>query len=195
MPPGGYFFGSSLQRPSLNLSQTFWNLRISQTTNMDFTAYGNVQMVDLVVAESFSAPGRKGLMPRINFLLAALLAGGSALVLAPSAHADDPVVYEVWSAAVGSANVEWSDTAGHHSLQNVPLPWRTSVMVSQARSDDAQLRATWQPGSDAPVNPGRYFWVRLRIYTSGSQICEHIADVGHGECTGRGYYADVKSPG
>jgi len=135
-------------------------------------------------------------MLRINSTIVALITGTSALALAlaPTAHADDPVVYEVWSSTVSSANVEWSDTAGQHSVQNVPLPWRTSVMVSDARSEEAQLRSTWQPGSEAHPNPGRYMWVRLRIYTKGSQLCEHTADVGHGECTGRGYYADWETP-
>lgn len=133
-------------------------------------------------------------MFRNGCLTVALITGTSALTLAPTAHADDPVVYEVWSSTVASANVEWSDTAGRHSLQNVPLPWRTSVMVSDAHSDEAQLRSTWQPGSEVNPNPGRYLWVRLRVYANGSQLCEHLADVGHAECTGRGYYADLKTP-
>ena len=134
-------------------------------------------------------------MLRINSVSVALITGVSALALAPTARADDPVVYEVSSSTIPSANVEWSDTAGQHSLQNVALPWRTSVMVSDAHSDEAQLRSTWQPGSEADSNPGRYMWVRLRIYAKGSQLCEHTADVGHSECTGRGYYADWKTPG
>lgn len=129
-------------------------------------------------------------MSRINIAIVALMTGASAVTLAPTAHAEDPVVYEVWSSTVQTANIEWSDTAGHHSLQNVPLPWRSSVIVSNARSDEAQLRATWQPGSEADSNPGRYMWVRLRIYSEGSQLCERTADVGNSECTGRGYYAD-----
>jgi hypothetical protein len=128
----------------------------------------------------------------INSALATLTTLLSAVALAPVAHAEDPVVYEVWSSTVSTANIEWTDTAGLHSLQNVALPWRTSVMVADARGDEAQLRATWQPGGETYPNPGRYVWVRLNIYTKGSQICERIADIGHGECTGRGYYADLK---
>lgn len=131
-------------------------------------------------------------MFRIKSVFAALVTVVSGFALAPVAHADDPVVYEVWSSTISAADIEWTDTAGHHSLQNVSLPWRTSVMVADARSDEAQLRATWQPGTETYPNPGRYMWVRLRIDTKGSQLCEHIADVGHGECTGRGYYADLQ---
>ncbi|MUL49448.1 hypothetical protein FZI85_16400 [Mycobacterium sp. CBMA293] len=119
----------------------------------------------------------------------------TALALPPTAHADDPVVYEVWSSTIASANIEWTDTAGQHSLENAPLPWRISVMVPNARAEETQLRATWQPGSTASPNPGRYMWVRLRIYSDGSQLCEHTADVGQSECSGRGYYADWKTPG
>jgi hypothetical protein len=131
---------------------------------------------------------------RSHAMIIALMTGVSALALAPGARADDPVVYEVWSATIPAANVEWSDTAGKHALQNVPLPWRTSVMAVNARSDEAQLRATWQPGSVTYPNAGRYMWVSLRIYSKGSLLCEITLDVGESACTGRGYYADSQTP-
>lgn len=131
---------------------------------------------------------------RIYATIIALMSGISALALAPAARADDPVVYEVRSTTIPVANVEWSDTAGKHALQNVSLPWRTSVMAANARSDDAQLRATWQPGSVTYPNPGRYMWVSLRIYSKGSLLCEISRDVGESACTGRGYRGDSETP-
>jgi hypothetical protein len=104
------------------------------------------------------------------------------------------VVYEVWSSTIPAADVDWSDTAGQHTLQNVTLPWRTSVLVDNARSDEAVLHANWQPGTVTFPNAGRYLWVTLRIYSRGSLLCEITADVGTSDCTGRGYYADWQTP-
>jgi hypothetical protein len=131
---------------------------------------------------------------RIYPMIVALIIGISPVALAPVAHADDPVVYEVRSSTIPTANIDWSDTAGTHSLQNVPLPWRTSVTVDHARSDDARLAAEWQPGTITYPNSGRYLWVTLRIYSKGSLLCEITLDVGKTACTGRGYYADSETP-
>ncbi len=131
---------------------------------------------------------------RIYPMIVALMTGVSTFALAPVAHAEDPVVYEVRSSTIATANINWSDTAGQHSLQNVPLPWRTSVMVDNARSDEAQLGAEWQPGTITYPNPGRYRWVTLRIYSKGSLLCEITLDVGQTACSGRGYYADMQTP-
>lgn len=133
-------------------------------------------------------------MIRIYPTIVALMAGMS-LALAPVAHADDPVVYEVRSSTIPVADVvEWSDTAGNHTLQNVPLPWRTSVMVGNARSDEASLSAHWHPGSFGYPNPGRYMWLTIRIYTKGSLLCEITLDLGESACSGRGHYADTETP-
>lgn len=133
-------------------------------------------------------------MTRIYAMTVALITGISALVLAPAAHADDPVVYEVRSSVIPTANIEWSDTAGDHSLQNVPLPWRTSVLVADVHSDQARIHVTWQPGTTGFPNSGRYMWVSTRIYTKGSQLCEITLDVGESTCTGLGYYAGLEVP-
>jgi hypothetical protein len=131
---------------------------------------------------------------RIYPVLVALMTGISPLATAPVAHADDPVEYEVRSSLIPVANIDWSDTAGQHTLQNVQLPWRTSVMVENARSDEARVGAEWQPGTLTYPNAGRYMWVTLRIYSKGSLLCEITLDVGKTECTGRGYYADSQTP-
>lgn len=127
-------------------------------------------------------------------LVITVIAGISAFAMAPPARADEPVVYEVWSSTIPTANVEWSDTGGQHTLQDAQLPWRTSVMVGNARSAETWLRADWKPGSLAYPNPGRYLWVTLRIYSKGSLLCEMTVDVGESGCTGRGYYADLETP-
>jgi hypothetical protein len=132
-------------------------------------------------------------MFRICALLVSLTAGISALASAPTAHADDPVEYEVRSTNIPAANIQWSDTAGQHDLQGVPLPFRTSVLVRNAHSDEAMLHANWQPGTKDFPNPGRYMWVTLRVYSRGSLLCEITLDVGEGACTGRGYYADYET--
>jgi hypothetical protein len=131
---------------------------------------------------------------RIYPIIVALMTGIVPFALAPAAHADDPVVYEVRSSTIPTANIDWSDTAGPHSLQNVSLPWRTSVMVDNAHSDEARLGAEWQPGTLTYPNPGRYMWVTLRIYSKGSLLCEITVDVGKTACTGRGFYADSETP-
>lgn len=132
-------------------------------------------------------------MFRICPTIVTLMTGISALALAPAARADDPVEYEVRSSTIPVANVEWLDTAGQHTMQSVSLPFRTSVMVANAHSDEARLRADWEPGAKDFPNPGRYMWVTLRIYTKGSLLCETTVDVGEAACTGRGFYADQQT--
>ena len=130
-----------------------------------------------------------------NFLVFVTLATGlSGLATAAPAHADDPVVYEVWSSNIPTANVEWSDTAGQHTLQDVRLPWRTSVRVDNAHSAEAHLHADWKPGSPAYPNAGRYLWVTVRIYTKGNLLCEMTVDIGESGCSGEGYYPDLRAP-
>ncbi|MGH3968766.1 MAG: hypothetical protein ACRDTV_11770 [Mycobacterium sp.] len=131
---------------------------------------------------------------RIYPIIVALLTGIAPFALAPAAHAADPVVYEVRSPTVPVANIDWSDTAGQHTLQNVQLPWRTSVMVDNAHSDEARLSAEWQPGAISYPNAGRYMWVTLRIYSKGSLLCESTVDLGKTACTGRGFYVDSETP-
>jgi hypothetical protein len=118
-----------------------------------------------------------------RLVMAPLIAGISAVVLAPPASADDAVTYEVLSLTpyVDSMNVEYNDRSQRILLLNVPLPWRQNATVVNARSqteNGAEVRADWRPAS-APNK-----WVTVRIYVRGSLICENTLDVGNATCYG-----------
>lgn len=119
------------------------------------------------------------------------LFAGTAVTLAPTARADDPVTYEVTSDHIATANIEYTDVTGRTKLENVPLPWRNNVTVAIPHSTDVELRADWQPKADkyGIVSPaGRYKWVTVRIYTRGILLCESTLDTGDAVCNGSGPY-------
>jgi hypothetical protein len=114
-----------------------------------------------------------------------------AVWLAPAARADESVTYEVASSAIPTANIEYFDGSVRQALQDVPLPWRTTVTVANPRSwgtDGAEVRADWRPGHvpigplGAPALAGR--WVTVRIYFGNTIRCENTLDVGDAACLG-----------
>jgi hypothetical protein len=130
-------------------------------------------------------------MIRIQLIMIALIIGISSISVAPSARAADSVTYEVVSNDVVAANVEYFDSSERKVLDAVPLPWRTSVTVINARipsADGAEVRADWRPR----VCDGRAWcpearpnnWVTVRIYFRGKVICESTLDVGNAACYG-----------
>lgn len=124
------------------------------------------------------------------FRYAMAAASVSAIVLAvpaPPAHADGLVRYEVISNYVSAVSVDFTDGAGRTSIPGVALPWRANVAVADPYSVDTTLRVTW-PGAQ------RYKWVKIRIYTRGSLLCEGIFDTGEGSCTAKGLYGGQIPP-
>jgi hypothetical protein len=130
-------------------------------------------------------------MNRIRLVMIAFFTGIFAISLAPSANAEDTVTYEVVSNDVAEATVEYFDSSERKVLAAVPLPWRTSVTVINARdpsTDGAEVRADWRPR----VCDGRAWcpearpnnWVTVRIYLGGKVICESTLDVGNAACYG-----------
>jgi hypothetical protein len=119
-------------------------------------------------------------------LAGSLVAGIGTTVFAPLATADDSVTYEVVSNSIGTANVEYQDRNGRVHLANVGLPWRTSVVLADARSvstEGAQVRADWRSHIAAPVwRPGQ--WVTVRVYVGGVLACESTLDLGNATCYG-----------
>lgn len=129
-------------------------------------------------------------MIRIQLIMLSLIASISAVV-APCARADDSVTYEVVSGDIATADIEYFDRSERKAVKDVPLPWRTSVTVIDARSpstDGAEVRADWRPR----VCDGRYWcpearpnnWVTVRILFRGAVICESTLDVGNAACYG-----------
>lgn len=123
-------------------------------------------------------------------VITSLITGISAVALAPAAHAEDPVSYEVSSSSIPTATVDFTDVNGPHTLADVRLPWRHSFTVADAYAASTTLTAHWAPGTLAYPNPGRNQWVTVRIYTHGSLLCQMTLDVGIASCDGRGIYAD-----
>jgi hypothetical protein len=109
-----------------------------------------------------------------------------ALVAAPYAHGDQPVTYEVVSGDVDALNIEYFDGTTRRALDNVALPWRTSVAIANPRSlslDGAEIRADWRSSIAAPVwRPGK--WVTVRVYIGSNLVCEDTLDVGNAACYG-----------
>lgn len=103
------------------------------------------------------------------------------LPTAPTAHAAVPVTYEVVSAAIGSANVEFFDGLARQAKTNVPLPWRTTVLLDNPASlgtDVAEIRADWRWAAA----PNR--WVTVRVYFGDVVRCANTLDVGDASCYG-----------
>jgi hypothetical protein len=122
-----------------------------------------------------------------RLLMASLIGGLTAVVVAPAAHAEDSVTYEVFSTTpyVTTMNVEYYDHSQRILLENVSLPWRmnaTVVDANQASDDGAEVRADWRP-SAAPSR-----WVTVRIFVRGSLICENTLDVGNATCYGNTHF-------
>lgn len=117
--------------------------------------------------------------------------GVTAVLLAPPAHAEDTVTYDIFSDSVGAlAGVEYRDTGGKHLLRDVGLPWRLTVPVVDAASptgDGAELRADWRPNFRTAATVGRVLqghFVTVRIWKGSELLCESILDVGNATCYG-----------
>jgi hypothetical protein len=114
--------------------------------------------------------------------MVSVLTGISAVCLSSVARAEESVTYVVDSADIGMANgIEYFDGTHRVLLQNVALPWRTTVSVANPRSlgfDGAEVRADWRPAA----RPSK--WVSARIYFGNTLICENALDVGNAACYG-----------
>ncbi len=117
----------------------------------------------------------------------ALITGTLFMTFAPTAHADESVTYEVVSAHVPALDIEYFDGSARRLLQDVPLPWRTTVTMANPRSlstDGAEVRTDWRRSvAAAPVwQPGK--WVTVRIYIGDVLRCQNTLDVGNAACYG-----------
>lgn len=120
-------------------------------------------------------------MSRLRAAVVAAVAAVSGLLSAPTARAAVPVTYEVVSADIGSANVEFFDGHARQALPKVPLPWRTTVMLDNPASlgtDVAEIRADWRWAAA----PNR--WVTIRVYFGDVVRCTNTLDVGDAACYG-----------
>ena len=100
---------------------------------------------------------------------------------APLAWADSAVAYEVVSADIPTAAIEYADMTGRKVIENVTLPWRAEQTVPDARGEGArgaQVRADWRP----LAWPSK--WVTVRIYHGGQILCQNTMDVGNATCYG-----------
>jgi hypothetical protein len=101
--------------------------------------------------------------------------------LAPIARADPSVTYEVTSSDVEMASgIEYFDGTRRILLQNVELPWRTTVQIANPTSlgtDGAEVRASWYTGQ---LNK----FVMVRIYFGDVVRCENTLDLGNAACYG-----------
>jgi hypothetical protein len=130
-------------------------------------------------------------MNRIRTMVASTIAGVATLVTAPVAHAEELVTYEVVSEFVPVvAGIEYRDVSGKKLLQEVQLPWQTTVPVANAFSrEDAgsEVRADWRPPFRTAATVGRVLQgqlVTVRISLRGKVICESTLDVGNATCYG-----------
>lgn len=126
-------------------------------------------------------------MARDSLIIAALVGAASVVSPVPVAHAGESVTYEVVSDNVANAsNIEYFDGATRQLLQNVPLPWHTTVAIANPRSlatDGAEVRADWRSSIAAPVwQTGK--WVTVRIYIGDTLRCQNTLDVGNAACYG-----------
>jgi hypothetical protein len=120
-------------------------------------------------------------MIRSQLIMVSLITGICTVVLAPAARADENVSYEIVSDYVTAANVEYFDGSARRALEQVPLPWRTSVTVANPRSlstDGAEIRADWRPAA----RPSK--WVTVRLYIRDTLRCQNTLDVGNAACYG-----------
>ncbi|WP_139272806.1 hypothetical protein [Mycobacterium paraffinicum] len=120
-------------------------------------------------------------MSRFPAVVVGTIAPVCDLLSAPTAHAAVPVTYEVVSADIGSANVEFFDGHAREARPKVPLPWRTTVMLDNPASlgtDVAEIRADWRWAAA----PNR--WVTVRVYFGNVVRCANTLDVGDAACYG-----------
>lgn len=143
-------------------------------------------------------------MKRTLTTAVSVIVGIASVTLAPEAHAEETVTYDIFSSSVGVlAGVEYRDISGKHLLQDVPLPWGLTVGVHDPTSptaDGAELRADWRPdfrtaGTVGGLLKGQF--VTVRIWRGSELLCESTLDVGNATCYGsvphRG--ENVSSPG
>lgn len=136
-------------------------------------------------------PLRRESMIGIPQRAVAVIAGICAIGLAPAAHADQGVTYEVTSTEIPTATIEYFDGTARQVVHDAPLPWRTTVTVANPSSwgtDGAEVRADWRPGH-VPVGPLgapalASKWVTVRIYFGNIIRCENTLDVGDAACHG-----------
>lgn len=120
-------------------------------------------------------------MTRFDCAVLALASVTAGVLVTPVANAQVGVTYEVVSADIGAANIEYFDGTMRQSLLNVPLPWRITVPVADPTSvgfDTAEIRADWRWAAA----PNR--WVTTRIYFGDAIRCENTLDVGNAACYG-----------
>lgn len=130
-------------------------------------------------------------MKRILSAAISTIVGVAGIALAPLAHAEDTVTYDIFSDSVGElAGVEYRDTSGKHLLEGVSLPWTLTVPVVNATSptgDGAELRADWRPNFRTAATVARVLqghFVTVRISRGGVLLCESILDIGNATCYG-----------
>lgn len=125
-----------------------------------------------------------------SYVMAAIALWGAVFAPPPLARAADEVTYEVFSDIVPTVKgIEYRDAAAKTLLQDVPLPWRTTVVVAEPLStkDGAELRADWRPDFRTAATVGRVLqgqWVTVRISLHGRVLCENALDVGNVTCYG-----------
>lgn len=120
-----------------------------------------------------------------------VIIGISVVSLTPIARADESVTYEVVSSDIATANIEYFDGSERRALQDVALPWRSTVTVANPRSlgtDGAEVRADWRP-AHLPIGPLgapalASKWVTVRIYFGNTVRCANTLDVGDAACYG-----------
>lgn len=98
-----------------------------------------------------------------------------------TAWAEEPVTYEVVSADIAHANIEFQDTTGRISIPAARLPWRMDTTVTSVRGappQGSQVRADWRPSAA----PNR--WVSVRILVGDKLLCQSTLDVGNATCYG-----------
>jgi hypothetical protein len=115
---------------------------------------------------------------RIHLIIISLISSIYAVAMAPAAHADVTVTYEVASSDIAATNIEYFDLTGPKQLEHVPLPWRINATVVDPHSNATEVRADWGPAA------GTSRWVTVRIYYQGSLLCEKTLDVGKEACYG-----------
>ncbi|WP_264073053.1 hypothetical protein [Mycolicibacterium pulveris] len=109
---------------------------------------------------------------------------GSAVAIASAvpAHAEDLITYEVTSASISAADVQYYDDSVRKVQRRVALPWRVTVSVPDATSPTstgAELRADWRG-----YGRSAFKYVTVRIYQGDRLLCESTLDVGAATCYG-----------
>ncbi|MBE1549591.1 hypothetical protein GGC64_003615 [Mycobacterium sp. OAS707] len=122
-------------------------------------------------------------MIRLCVLVIWLCVSIALAVSTPVAQAEDSVTYEVISTQgnVPNANLEYNERSERKAVQQVPLPWRKTVVVPDAVSPTragAEIRADWRPFR------WPYKYVTVRIYRGSELLCESTLDVGDAACYG-----------